>query len=759
MTALERLKQRRQWVAWKYKTRAAGQKPTKPPVDPHTGKWAKVNDPTTWGTYDEAINRRDVDNLSGVGYVLTLADKMTGIDLDRVRDYTSGVLAPWAQEIVDFKETYCEVSPSGTGLRFFALHELEAAIKNDTQQVEIYGDVRFLTITGNKLEGCPDSINPAPRTLAALMARAAQGQGDIEVERGIREQHVEDEFDKLNTLGLQNLSSWVPDLFGAAAVVSSRGGYRVPSRALGRALDEDISITTAGIKDFGVHDMGDAKQGKRTPISLVMEHREMMFDDAVGWLCKCLGVQKPGMVLDPKAPMAIARTLLKARFTTDDGQFTLRRYREAFWIWRNGCYKNAQDETLQISLHRFLERVRKRGKNGPVPFDANNGVVANALGSLGAACALEEFAELPAWITLRDMPPATEFLACANGLLHVPTQNIYPPTPDYFCVSSTSVAYDPDVAPPDIWLKFLDEVLVHPDSIQLAQEWLGYLLTPDTSQQKILYCEGPRRAGKGTFGRVITSLLGPDSVAGPTLSSLAENFGLEPLLTRPVAIISDARLSGKTDKSVVMERLLSISGEDSQSVNRKHTTFWTGRLSTRFIIMTNETPAFMDGSGALVGRMMGLIFQSSFYGREDTGLTQRLTQPKELSGILNWAIEGYLRLRTRCYFLQPKSSNERLEEMELLGAPIKAFIRDRCVVGPGNEVSTEELFDRWKAWCGANGSSLHVGTKAWFTRNLRMAVPGVDIKRLTSDAIPHYVGVGIAPVGEHRHRTEVEIPF
>ena len=57
-------------------------------------------------------------------------------------------------------------------------------------------------------------------------------------------------------------------------------------------------------------------------------------------------------------------------------------------------------------------------------------------------------------------------------------------------------------------------------------------------------------------------LLGAHHVAAPTLASLSTNFGLQPLIGRPLALISDARLSTKADAKVVVERLLSISGED-----------------------------------------------------------------------------------------------------------------------------------------------------------------------------------------------------
>ena len=64
------------------------------------------------------------------------------------------------------------------------------------------------------------------------------------------------------------------------------------------------------------------------------------------------------------------------------------------------------------------------------------------------------------------------------------------------------------------------------------------------------------------IARVLAALIGRKNVAGPTLNSLGGEFGLAPLIGKTLAVISDARFAGK-DASVVVERLLSISGEDA----------------------------------------------------------------------------------------------------------------------------------------------------------------------------------------------------
>ncbi len=291
-----------QWVAWRYIAKPGKKKPDKVPFNPATGHEAKSNNPATWGRYAPAAVLAKRDNMPGVGFMLSPDDDLTGIDLDDCRDPATGVLEPWAAEVIALAETYAEVSPSGTGVRMFAQGKVVKATAFKPASVEIYGKGRYLTVTGQQVEGSPDRINPAPKTLAVLLARveavraeaqakttapgvpAAGGLASVGVRPGF--------FPAVNALALANPAAWVPALLPAA--VPSGTGYRVGSKDLGRDLEEDLSITPMGIVDFGVHDMGDTRDGKRSAVDLVVEHGAAVdVSDAKGaalWLCERLGV-------------------------------------------------------------------------------------------------------------------------------------------------------------------------------------------------------------------------------------------------------------------------------------------------------------------------------------------------------------------------------------------------------------------------------------------------------------------------------------
>lgn len=104
-------------------------------------------------------------------------------------------------------------------------------------------------------------------------------------------------FRQVNDRALANLDKWVPSVFGPdASYQKGTGAWRVSSHALGRSLEEDLSLAPTGIVDFGVHDMGDARNGKRTPIDILLEYGHAPFArDAAFMLCELTGVSPSEM--------------------------------------------------------------------------------------------------------------------------------------------------------------------------------------------------------------------------------------------------------------------------------------------------------------------------------------------------------------------------------------------------------------------------------------------------------------------------------
>ncbi len=163
-----------------------------------------------------------------------------------------------------------------------------------------------------------------------------------------------------------------------------------------------------------------------------------------------------------------------------------------------------------------------------------------------------------------------------------------------------------------------------------------------------------------------------------------------------------------------------------------------------------------DASTAVISRFIVLQLSNSFYGKEDTFLTEKLLT--ELPGILNWAIEGYQRLSARGYFVQPKASNDILREMAWLASPVYAFVEECCEVEPALSVECSLVYEDWRGWCVAQGIE-HPGTIQNFSRKLRAATTGLSViqARAGGDSrVRKFVGIGLkAPPARGGTRSNV----
>lgn len=441
----------------------------------------------------------------------------------------------------------------------------------------------------------------------------------------------------------------------------------------------------------------------------------------------------------PGNPMGCARRLLPR--LTPDGPLLLRHWRGGWWRWHGSCWSEVERLAVQKIVYTELENAEYAagGKGKPReirPWEPTKFKVSNVLEAMAALAHTAEDVDAPRWFGSAPVPP-DQLVSCDNGLLHVGSRRLIPHAPDYFNLVAVPFAFDPHAPEPSKWLDFLGGSLWpnDPASVETLQEFFGYVLSGRTDLHKILLVRGPARSGKGTIARVLAALVGKGNAAGPTLASLGSNFGLAPLLGKPLAIVGDARL-GRGDAHQVIERLLSISGEDMLTVDRKYREPWSGKIPARFLILTNELPRFGDASAAIATRFLVLTLTQSFLGREDSTLTRSLLT--ELPGILRWALDGLDRLARNGAFTAPTGGAEAVITMQDLASPVAAFVREQCEIDPSGEVPKQTLFTAYKTWCEDNGQ--RAASSQMLGRDLASVVPNLKTGRY-GNAPRHYKGI------------------
>ncbi|MEU5953532.1 phage/plasmid primase, P4 family [Streptomyces sp. NPDC047525] len=455
----------------------------------------------------------------------------------------------------------------------------------------------------------------------------------------------------------------------------------------------------------------------------------------------------------PSNPMAVARRILPD-WQNDDGALLYRRWRASWMRWNGTSWREIDDAQIRKGMYTRLEHATYQGGSdrdgNPEMHDwaPTKTKISNLLDALGAIILLPTETNAPTWMDEHERPDDGPIVACENGLLRIRDRELLPHSPGFFNLVSVPFSYAPDAIAPT-WEGFLRQIWPdNPEPITALQEWFGYILSGRTDQQKILLMVGPSRSGKGTIARVLKMLVGKENLAGPTLAGLGTNFGLSTLIGKPLAVISDARLSGN-DSSGVVERLLTISGEDTIDIDRKYRQPWTGKLPTRLMILSNELPHFGDSSGVIARRFIVLNMTLSWLGKEDPTLIDRLAA--EMPGIINWALDGLARLESTGRITEPSSSREAVTTMQDTASPTSAFLRERCTTGPACSVPVDVLWSAWREWAEDNGVKA-VGTKQVFGRNLLSVVPQLNRTRprdAYGQQVATYNGITLSQVAPH----------
>jgi putative DNA primase/helicase len=312
----------------------------------------------------------------------------------------------------------------------------------------------------------------------------------------------------------------------------------------------------------------------------------------------------------------------------------------------------------------------------------------------------------PTWLeTDSTEPPADLTLSCGNGLLDLTTRTLMPPSWTFFTRNGLEYDYIPreDCPPPREWLETLEKWWPGDSETQEAlQEMFGYIISGDTSYQKLFMIVGPGRSGKGTINDVLTNLVGKANAVSKQLRDLKGEFGLADMVGKTLFTISDMRMDKNTSTAHLAELLLNIVGEDFIGINAKFKDAYTTKLNTRVVLYGNMELALPDKAGALAMRCIPFLMTKSFFNNEDLTLSDRIVA-NELPGVLNWALDGLDRLRARGCFKLTKGGEKVLKAIKLKASPVMSFLAEVCE--DGEAVPVRVLHKAFEGWFKEKGFS------------------------------------------------------
>ena len=157
------LKQIPNWIRWELEERDGKQ--TKVPYVVGTNRPAAINNPSDWTGFKTAIAIVPaISGSEGLGFVINgrAAELgLVGFDIDGCRNPENGEITEWAYRLIKCLNSYTEVTPSGTGVRVWAIGDLPegrrvftlspSAGYGDKVRIEVFSQGRYFTITGDRV--------------------------------------------------------------------------------------------------------------------------------------------------------------------------------------------------------------------------------------------------------------------------------------------------------------------------------------------------------------------------------------------------------------------------------------------------------------------------------------------------------------------------------------------------------------------------------------------------------------------------------
>ncbi len=299
-----------------------------------------------------------------------------------------------------------------------------------------------------------------------------------------------------------------------------------------------------------------------------------------------------------------------------------------------------------------------------------------------------------------DFNPDIDVVPVLNGLYRISTGTLEPFDESRIYTYQLPVNYVAGADCPRI-KKFIGEIVRSKDGT-LLQEMVGYCLLRNYQFQKAFMLTGAGANGKGVLLHLLTRFLGPENVSAISLQDIAnDRFTVVELRGKLANIHSD--LSSKAVGDLGLFKM--ATGEDTIDGAVKFLQRKVRFLNiAKMIFSANRVPEIKEDSDAVYRRWLVVDFPNTFYGpRRDVNLLSKLLDPGELSGFLNWAVEGLKRLLAKGDFSHSPGTDEVRQQYQRMASPLRAFVDDCILVDPGSWISKEDLFARFMEYCDAHG--------------------------------------------------------
>lgn len=374
------------------------------------------------------------------------------------------------------------------------------------------------------------------------------------------------------------------------------------------------------------------------------------------------------------------------------------------YIYNNGVYRKGGRDLIRIESEKLL------GNNSKTQMvnEIINKIVRMTLierGSLGNS----------------DI----NLLCFENGVFDIRTNKLTPHNSSYGFTSKIPVNYIKAAKCPRVH-KFIEEVLYDEKDIEGMQEWLGLLLYREYFGKKAAIFLGGTDTGKTTMLNLIENFIGRENISGVSLQKLAvDKFATSELYRKHVNVCDE--LSEKDVDDVDTFKM--VTGKSQLSGEFKYGDSFQFVNYAKLMFATNKSPNIKvsNEDEAYYNRWLIWRFDNRFDKKDkntNPNMVQDMTTDKEMSGLLNWALEGLERVLKNGYFSNDKDTLMTKMILQRDANPMAAFVQDSLEQDEDGWMSKQELYDAFIEYCKLN--NMGVCSMDKFGKTIKIFCPYIE---------------------------------
>lgn len=313
-------------------------------------------------------------------------------------------------------------------------------------------------------------------------------------------------------------------------------------------------------------------------------------------------------------------------------------------------------------------------------------------------------------------------LNLANGVLSLKSLELRPHDRSDMFTYCLDYEFDPDADCP-LFKKYLSEVLVLEGTTQtdeslvmMFQELLGYSLTPDTKHEVMVWMFGEGGNGKSVAISIVEALLGPMSMSIDFQSiGLPGNYDLADIPGKRVLLSTEA----ERNKSMAEGYIKKIVTGDTINTRPIYGSPISFKSTAKIWWAMNDKPIIKDTTDSMWRRMKLIPFYRKFEEGKNADVDLPNKLRAELPGILNWAIDGLLRLTLNGRFTRSAASEDAKQQYREEANPVAQWVNTMTVRTSYPATLQGALFKEYTHWCQEQNERAITSTQF-----------GKDLKRL-----------------------------